>query len=63
MADTWGSDVRISLPVPPKEDIEIPMGGFGFTINGLRPNISDSDIEEMMTPTYSPWRDGEVDGQ
>lgn len=50
----WGSDVPISQPLAPDEDVLVDFGGFGFSTRGMVHNLSDSDAEEMFTPTYAP---------
>lgn len=56
----WASDVKISMPVPPKVDqpVLIDLGGFGFTAGGLAHNVSKADVEEIFTPFFTP--DGNV---
>jgi hypothetical protein len=50
----WGTDVPISMPEPTTDDVIIDMGAHGFSINGLVHNLSQSDLEDYMMPTFTP---------
>lgn len=54
--DHWASDTPISFPEPPPGDIPVlvDFDGFGFTMGGIVHNISQADLEEILTPTFSP---------
>lgn len=54
--DTWASDTPPSRPVPPPTNTPVLLDfeGFGFTVNGMVHNISESDLESMMVPTFAP---------
>lgn len=66
----WGSDVRVSMPLPTVNDgPSVPMFGFIFTVNGLSHDLSESDYERLATPTYAPlspadtvWDDADLEG-
>jgi hypothetical protein len=52
----WGADVTPSHPSPPPQPIlfDLSGSGFVFTAGGIAHNVSATDIEEMLTPNYSP---------
>lgn len=51
----WGSDVPISMPVPPEDrPVLVDFGGFGFSTGGITHNITAADREEMFTPFFKP---------
>lgn len=52
----WGTDTTISMPAPLRTDQEplVDMGGFAFTESGLAHNITNSDLEVYLTPTFRP---------
>lgn len=53
--NTWSADVKVSMPKPIQQgDALVDMGGFAFTVNGLAHNITQSDLEEISSPTFSP---------
>lgn len=52
----WSSDVPISVPQAPAEEIIIPMFGFGMTQLGLFHDLTDVEYEQMRQPSYSPDR-------
>lgn len=59
MADTtnasWGTDVPVSIPVPPAEDIvRSAGGGFAYSRFGLVHELSSSDVEAFLFPTHAP---------
>lgn len=55
----WGANTRISLPVAPAERRVVKLGaGFAFSENGLVFDVSESEVEEMSIPPFSP--DGEA---
>lgn len=52
----WGTDTPISMPVPPHPQ-ELKTGcadGFAYTRFGLVHNLTVSDLEEFLIPTYGP---------
>lgn len=55
-SNLWGTDSPISMPEPldPKIPVQVDMGGFGFTTNGITHNFSESDLEVYTTPTFLP---------
>lgn len=59
MADIapWGADVAISLPEPLSraDAVQIDMGGFGFTTNGIAHQFRESDLEAYL-PTFAPMQ-------
>lgn len=59
--EKWGSDVPVSAPHPPPADVpvHVDFGGFGFSTNGMVHNITQPDLEDMLTPFYSP--EGQID--
>lgn len=52
----WASDTPVSTPHPPPTDVpvQVDFGGFGFSMNGMVHNLTESDLEEMITPFYAP---------
>jgi hypothetical protein len=56
ISTTWASDASPSMPVPPKVDRMIPMGGFVFTVNGLSHDLSEIEAEAISTPFFTPPR-------
>lgn len=54
MSDFWGSDVPVSMPVPPDERPTVRMGGFAFGRHGICHDITAEVVEELSTPTYAP---------
>jgi len=38
----------------PKQPVLVDLGGFGMTALGLAHALSNSDLEEIFTPTYAP---------
>lgn len=56
----WSSDVRISTPTPPADEVLVPMFGFGMTQYGLMHDLTDGEYEYLRTPSYSPNQPGEV---
>lgn len=51
----WGANTRVSLPVAPAGKRIVKVGaGFAFSENGLVFDISDSEVEEMSIPPFSP---------
>ncbi len=62
--DQWGSDTRISMPVPVERHPAAPsvdLGGFIFTSQGLVLPANQALIEDRYTPRYVPKR-GEIEG-
>lgn len=55
-APLWGSDVPISAPEPqdPDDAILVPMGGFGFSRNGLRFDLTEADRDQFYTSRFGP---------
>jgi hypothetical protein len=52
---SWGSDVLVSLPVPPTEKTVRPAAsGFAFSRFGLVHDLTQSDLETFLYPTFSP---------
>lgn len=51
---SYSSDVPISMPIPPKDNVLVPMYGFGFTQYGLFHDITQGEYEELRTPTNRP---------
>jgi hypothetical protein len=56
VGEFWASDTPVSLPEPPKRErpAVLDFGGFGFSAGGLTHNITETDLEEMATPTFAP---------
>jgi hypothetical protein len=52
--DSWGSDVAVSKPEAPSRPILRDMGGFGFTSGGIAHNITEEQVEEIFSPTFTP---------
>lgn len=52
----WGTDTTISMPAPLRKNQPalVDMGGFAFTETGLAHNLTDSDLEVYLTPTFRP---------
>jgi hypothetical protein len=58
----WGADTVVSMPVPLRKDQTalVDMGGFTFTAGGIAHDISESDVEVYLTPTFRPLITPEV---
>lgn len=60
MSDTsevWGSDVPISMPIPPSDRYPgvVEVGdGFTMTMGGIGHALDLNTFEEYVTPTYAP---------
>ena len=54
----WGANTRISMPVSPSNPRMVSMGGFSFTTSGIAHDLSESEVEDLSIPPFSP--DGEV---
>lgn len=56
MREIWSSDTPVSTPepLPPDTPIVVAFGGIGFTTGGLAHDVSESDIENLFTPFFSP---------
>lgn len=56
MSSPWGSDTVVSMPAPLRRDQEalVDMGGFAFTETGIAHNLSSSDLEVYLAPTFRP---------
>lgn len=52
--DVWGSDVPVSMPIPPDREVQVAFGGFAFTTGGMNHDITEADIEETFFPPFSP---------
>lgn len=52
----WGSDVPISMPEPPPTDVprSVKFGGFAFGPNGLVPDLTQSDLDNLLQPFFAP---------
>lgn len=52
----WGTDVAISLPVPPnpEETVRQVASGFAYSRFGLVHNLTTSDAETYAFPTFLP---------
>lgn len=52
----WGTDATISMPVPPhsQEPKAACADGFAYTRFGLVHNLTTSDLEGYLLPTYGP---------
>ena len=50
---SWGSDVPISLPAPPADDIIVDYGAFGLTRYGIVHKINSVDLEDFI-PSFLP---------
>lgn len=55
----WGTDGQISMPMPKEvlaaDPWEVDLGGgFVFTIDGLRHNLTETDREALYRAPYSP---------
>ena len=55
MKGGWGSDVPVSMPVPPDQRPTVRMGGFGFGPNGICHDITSEERDEIAAPTYAPF--------
>lgn len=58
----WGADTIISMPNSLQRGQEslVDMGGFTFTASGIAHNITASDVETYLTPTFRPMINPEV---
>lgn len=54
MRDSWGSDLPVSMPVPPAVKPEVPMDGFGFGRKGLCHDITEEERDALAIPTFAP---------
>lgn len=53
--EAWGTDVEISLPVPPGEKtIRSAGAGRAFTRFGLVHDLTSADVEGFLMPTFGP---------
>lgn len=54
--EQWASDALVSTPQPVPDDVpvQVDFGGFGFSMNGMVHNLSQPDLEDMLTPLYAP---------
>lgn len=52
----WGADTIVSMPVPLKKAQQelVDMGGFTITQHGLAHSITESDVEDYISPTFRP---------
>lgn len=54
----YGADGMISLPSAPTTDlpmlVDLGGSGFGFTAGGICHNITESQLEELRTPSFAP---------
>lgn len=64
MADNWGSDVPISMPVAlGNEQIAyVDMGALCFTLQGVAHNLRETDLEAYTTPMFAPSAFGVTGG-
>lgn len=58
--DTWAADVTVSKPeplgdLPAIADFD---GGFVFTTGGMAHGLTETEVEEVFTPTYAPSQGG-----
>lgn len=52
---SWGTDVPVSMPVPPDEGaVRTAGGGFAYSRFGLVHDITTSDVEGFLSPTHAP---------
>lgn len=53
---SWGTDTGISMPVPPNVDEKLtPVAtGFAYSRFGLVHNLTTSDLEGYLSPTFLP---------
>lgn len=58
----WGTDTVISMPAPldRSQTAYVDMGAFTFTEFGVAHNITSSDLETYLTPTFRPLITPEV---
>lgn len=52
--ETWATDTDVSLPTPPTSRLLADYGGFGFSEFGLAHAVTESEIDEMIWPTFAP---------
>ncbi len=52
--DSWATDTTISRPEAAKEDVMVDFGAFGWSMDGMVHNMSESDVENLIVPTFSP---------
>lgn len=53
----WGTDVPVSKPsVVESDNLRITdLGaGFVFTVKGMRHNLTETERDEIFTPTFAP---------
>lgn len=53
---SWGSDSPISMPAPLRQNQvpQVAMEGFCFTNWGIAHNMTSSDEEAFLVPTFMP---------
>lgn len=56
MSEQWGTDAVISMPVPldGSSGEMLDTGGFGVTEYGIAHNLTSSDLETFLSPTFRP---------
>ena len=54
----WGSDVPISMPVPPPSYLRsgptVAMSGFVFTVNGLHHDLTEEQRDRVFRSQFEP---------
>ena len=51
----WGTDGAVSMPKPYDPDTaKVSMGGFVFTPQGIRVDVTDAEHQEVLASAYSP---------
>jgi hypothetical protein len=48
------------MPEASTDEVLVDMGAHGFSVNGLVHNLSESDLEDYMMPTFAP--EGTING-
>jgi hypothetical protein len=58
----FGANCPISMPHPIEADVgaAADMGGFVFTSQGLMPDLTATDRDEILSEAYGPT--GDIDG-
>jgi hypothetical protein len=50
----WGSDVRVSMPLPPTNRVGVVMSGFAFTEGGMAHDIDEATYARLSVPDFAP---------
>ena len=54
MPGSWSSNVPISMPVPPEDEVLVDMAGFAYTQFGLVHDMTHGDYMVYRLPSHAP---------